>query len=197
MGGLGGVRIFVDSDVWYSRTLRDWIGLLATNDAPPSTIRVFWTEDVLAATMYHLRANNPTWDGAKVSAIRDHFVEAFRDGRVADYTVDGSYQGTDPSDAHVHGAAIACGAEYLVTKNVRHFRAAHSDAFPYEVLHPDDSLELVDDATPNAVRACVTRQISYWGSRAHCDLAGALARNDCPTFAARVEQHLRAIGLSG
>lgn len=50
--------IFVDSNVWYSRTLRDWLGMLyVTPEAPPFHVR--WTEDVLAELLYHLRKQHP------------------------------------------------------------------------------------------------------------------------------------------
>ena len=46
--------IFVDSNVWYSRTLRERLGMLyVTPEAPP--FHVQWTDDVLAELLYHLR----------------------------------------------------------------------------------------------------------------------------------------------
>lgn len=50
--------IFVDSNVWYSRTLRERLGMLyVTPEAPP--FHVQWTDDVLAELLYHLRKRHP------------------------------------------------------------------------------------------------------------------------------------------
>ncbi len=52
--GTGVYAVLVDANVWYSRTLRDWIGMLYTTpDAPP--FLVHWTEDIMAELLYHLR----------------------------------------------------------------------------------------------------------------------------------------------
>lgn len=50
--------IFVDSNVWYLRTLRDWLGMLyVTPEAP--RFHVQWTDDVLAELLYHLGKRHP------------------------------------------------------------------------------------------------------------------------------------------
>ncbi|MCB1135381.1 MAG: hypothetical protein KDK78_03835 [Chlamydiia bacterium] len=43
---------------------------------------------------------------------------------------------SDPNDAHVLSAALHCGADYLVTANVRDFRAS-AEPPPIQVLSPD------------------------------------------------------------
>lgn len=55
---LGPHGVLVDANVLYSKTLGDWLGLLYTiPEIPP--FQVFWTEDVLAEAIYHLRRNHP------------------------------------------------------------------------------------------------------------------------------------------
>ncbi len=49
----------------------------------------------------------------------------------------------DPDDRHVLAAAIASGAQVVVTFNLRHFPAAALEPFGVEAMHPD---ELVCDA---------------------------------------------------
>ena len=43
----GAASVFVDANVWYSRTRRDWLGMLYTVPEVPA-FQVHWTEDVLA-----------------------------------------------------------------------------------------------------------------------------------------------------
>lgn len=77
-GGLQ--RVFVDSNVFYSRTARDWLGLLCTDEHFGAPIVVCWSEDVMAEAMHHLRKKNPTWDGRKISEIRDRIEATFGNG---------------------------------------------------------------------------------------------------------------------
>lgn len=189
MGGYATHKVFVDSNVLFSRTLRDWLGLLYTaGDAPPFV--VCWSEDVLADTIHHLRKRHPEWDGRQTSKVRDLIAGTFEIGRVTDYVVDGSYLGSDPDDAHVHAAAVACRADILLTCNVSDF--PECDA--YEVMSPADFFILVDDSIPGLVRAVSHDQARYWVVRAgECDLPGTLRAASAPHFAERVRVHLQSL----
>lgn len=188
--GLGAYGVFVDANVWYSRTLRDWIGLLYTTpeDAP---FVVHWTEDVLAELIYHLRREHPDWDGSRITTIRDRLAGTFEAGRVEDFTVDGSYAGRDAHDAQVHAGAVACRADVLVTCDVTGF-VWDENTSTYEVMHPDSFLVLVDDSNPGLVAAVVERMCAYWVRRCgEADLPAGLRLAGCPQFADRVLGHLR------
>lgn len=182
--------MFVDANVWFTRTLRDWIGLLSTVDElPPFEVR--WTEDVLAELLYHLRRLHPEWDGKRTSGIRDILTEVFEDGRVSDFTIDESYQGPDPLDAHVHAATLASRADFLVTSNVKDFVWDENES-SYEVLHPDDFLVMIDDIAPESVALAVIANCTYWIKRAgEADLPARLRSVECPKFAERVRRHLQ------
>jgi len=189
MQGTGPARVFVDANVWFSRTLRDWIGVLyVTPDDPPFVVH--WSEDVLAEVLYHLRKKHPHWHGERITGIRDQLARTFEAGRVAAFEIDPTYRGRDAGDAHVHAATLACGADVLVTCNVADFNGGDNGA-PYEVMLPDEFLVLVDDATPHLVRAAAERMESYWRSRGRQDdLPSMLRRAGCPQFATRLERHL-------
>lgn len=192
MHGLGRHVVFVDSNVLYSRTTRDWLGLLYTeSDSPPFT--VCWTEDVLADVIHHLRKNHPDWDGAKTTRIHDRIAETFEVGRVDDYILDGSYKGKDPDDAHVHAAALACQADILLTYNTPDFVWDGSNAH-YDVMTPDDFFVLVDDSAPTMVRSVTCQQRDYWLSKTNeVDLRAQLCNASCPQSAKRVLRHLHAL----
>jgi predicted nucleic acid-binding protein len=187
--GTGPYSAFVDANVWYSRTLRDWLGMLYTTpDAPPFVVH--WSEDVLAELIHGLRKEHPTWSGAKITRVRDLLAGTFEAGRVDDFTVDDSYAGHDVHDAHVHAAAIACRADVLVTMNTDDF-VWDENTSPYELMHPDDFLVLVDDSAPALVAAVAAAMCTYWVDKTGAaDPCGALRSAGCPAFAARVLAHL-------
>lgn len=188
--------MFVDANVLYSRTLRDWLALLQLR-APGEIYTVYWTEDVFAEAVYHLRRKNPTWDGAKITQIRDRLGKTFEDGRVEDFTIDGTFPGNDANDQHVHAAAVACGADYILSCD-KGFSLTEeaADSMPYEVYQPDDFFILVDDSAPSLVRLVTREQTEYWAKKGgRADLAGALSDAGCPQFAARVRNHQGELSL--
>lgn len=181
MSSIGPSRVFVDSNVLMSRTLTDWLCLLSLETATPP-YRVYWSEDVLADVIHHTRKQHPEWDGARISVIRDRFVSVFEGGRVGDFVIDGSYAGSDPHDAHVHAAAVACDAAYLLTGNVRDFPGG-GDHLAYEVIDPDSFFVLIDDGSPGLVRAVTRAQMTYWARRRpEANLPHHLERAGCPAF---------------
>lgn len=189
MQGPGAYGVFVDANVWYSRTLRDWLGMLYTTPENAPFV-VFWTEDVLAELIYHLRREHPDWDGHRITTIRDRLAGTFEAGRLEDFAVDGTYAGRDPRDAHIHAAAVACGADVLVTCNAADF-VWDENTSSYEVMHPDDFLLLVDDSNPGLVAEVVARMCDYWVRRnGEIDLPLGLRLAGCPQFAHRVLAHL-------
>lgn len=193
MGAAGGHRVFVDSNVYFSRTQRDWLGLLYLHGDSP-LFSVHWSEDVLAEVVYHLRKSHPTWPGRRISAIRDRLTEVFETGRVADFPTTDGRDVRDPHDAHVHAAALACRADILLTNNTSDFLARDD----YDVLSPDEFFVLIDDSAPHAVHAATRGQASYWGRRdSDPDIPARLRAAQCPDFAERVLAHLKAMALEG
>jgi predicted nucleic acid-binding protein len=194
MQGVGPYVVFVDANVWFSRTLRDWLGMLYTTPENPSFV-VHWTEDVLAELIYHLRKTHPDWSGSRITTLRDRLSETFEAGRVAEFTIDATYRGNDPGDAHVHAAAVACGADVLVTCNVSDF-GWDENTSPYEVMHPDDFLVLVDDSSPELVAVVAAEMCEYWVRRdGESDLPQRLRTAGCPQFANRVLAHLQRMAF--
>ena len=64
----------------------------------------------------------------------------------------------DPNDRHVLAAAVASGADAVVTSNVRHFPLAACEPFAIEPLHPDDFLLDLYRLDEHGVHAVVERQ---------------------------------------
>lgn len=183
--------VFVDANVWFSRTIRDWIGMLyVTPDTVPFEVR--WTEDVLAEVLYNLRRRHPDWDGSRITSIRDRIARTFEAGRVDDFQVGNDYLGRDAFDAHVHAAAVACRADILLTVNATDFAWDENEP-PYEVLTPDEFLVLIDDSAPELVAEVTVTMCRYWLNRsAEADLPKKLKGAGCPNFAERIRSHLHA-----
>lgn len=189
-------RVFVDANVLYSRTLRDWLALLQLR-SDGEIYSVYWSEDVLCEAIYHLRRKHPGWDGAKITRIRDLHVRVFEHGRVDDFTVDGSFPGRDGNDRHVHAAALACTADVILTCDGGFSTGdAASDSLPYEVYRPDEFFVLVDDSAPDAVRRVTREQTEYWYRRCgRAALTEHLMNANCPEFAQRVVAHQTQLSL--
>jgi predicted nucleic acid-binding protein len=188
-------RVLVDANVLFARTLRDWLFLLR-NQFEASLFTVAATEDIVAETIYRVRRRYPEAPGRLTRAIHDRIVDQL-DERVDDFEVDGSWEGADLDDAHVHAAAVAAGSTIVLTadRGFRDLGQDGSDGLPYEVFRPDEFFVLVDDAGSAGVREVVRQQMDYWyARRGEVDLPDALRRSACPEFARRVAAHVRSLG---
>jgi len=108
---------------------------------------VYWTEDILAGLPYQLRRGYPDWDGGKITEIRNRTADTFEGGRVDDFVIDGSFQGTDPNNQHVHAAALASRADIILTDDQRFVGpGCDPDQHPYEVYTPGAFFILADDS---------------------------------------------------
>lgn len=186
-------RIFVDSNVLASRTLRDW--LFQLRNETDTMFQVHTTFDVLVETVRVFRRRNPTADGRRSRELFD-LLMANVDEVLGDFAGDVAFDGPDGDDLHIHAAAVACRADKLLTLNISHFPV--SDTVPYEVYPPDDFFLLVDASAPFAVMRVTRQQNAYWEGRRSAGqsvkpLETALVAAGCPEFAARVNAHLRML----
>lgn len=186
-------RIFVDSNVLASRTLRDWLFLLRTE-----TFRMFQLHtsfDVLMETVRVTRRRHPTADGRLASDLFLRLNDLL-DEVLGDFDGSVDFAGPDVDDHHVHAAAMSSRADKLLTANDRHFPEA--DDLPYEVYTPDEFLVLVDDSAPHHVRSVTRQQVDYWqrrrsgGTRVK-PLGQALVDAGCPDFGDRIVRHVKAL----
>lgn len=186
-------RVLPDANVWYSKTLRDWLLLIDVTGGPYQTC---WTEDIVAETLYHLRRRHPEWDGAQIADVRDKIARAAEGGRIDDFTVTNAFPGPDRLDRHVDAAARAGGIGIVVTADGGFSAPGVADLLPYEVLSPDEFFVLVDESSPTVVREVAwCQQGFYVARRGRADLRGALRAAGCPEFGERVAQHLSASAL--
>jgi hypothetical protein len=96
----------------------------------------------------------------------------------------------DPNDRHVLAAAIRCGAQAIVTMNVKDFPSEALAEFEIVPRHPDDFILDLADLEPAVVTAAAKLQRAALKDRpchpkrlsANCDSKGYLAsRRSCRT----------------
>lgn len=107
-------RVFVDANILYSRTVRDWLFALSTSEV--QAFELFASEDVLAEVVYHFRRNNPSRSGGSVKALVDQMRELVV--MVSRYDCERArtdYLGADPNDLHLHAAAKDGNCSILLT----------------------------------------------------------------------------------
>ena len=66
-------RVFVDANILYSRTIRDWLFALSTSKI--QMFDLFSSEDVFAEVVYHYRRSNPKRSGDEVSGLVNQIRE--------------------------------------------------------------------------------------------------------------------------
>jgi hypothetical protein len=143
---------------------------------------VHFTEDVTAEAIYHLRRNHPTWDGGRITDIRNK-IENTMDSRVDKYPNDGSFPGIDEHDQHVHAAAVHAQMDIILTCDAGFANLGDEvlNGLPYEVYHPDDFFILIDACAPEAVQRVTDQQWRYYHARIQdVRLPQQLKRAECP-----------------
>jgi len=182
--------VFADANVLYSKTTRDWLFHLRGSSSRGMFV-VASTVDVVAEVMYNLRRDNPTWSGRATKSIHDGLTSTL--DMIDDFDGEIEYDGTDLNDRHVHAAAVASHASFLITSDDRLSRIA-SDSKPYEAMTPDDFFVLIDDSSGPVVELATSAQIAYWRHRGEKpNLVTRLQAAQCPKFAERVDAHIKVL----
>ncbi|MEX5265797.1 PIN domain-containing protein [Kocuria sp. CPCC 205231] len=190
---MGPQIVLIDAGALFSVTLRRWI--LSLYITPESSIfRARYTEDILSTVLTSLRCEHPDWSGQKILDIRRLIERVLEGGLVEEYDIDPAFPGHNVSDAHIHSAAVACGAHIILTDIGQDLLPPEIDpnTLPYEVWTPDEFLVLIDDSAPDLVHEVTAQQLTHCLKESQeADLAGDLRRAGAPNFALRVANHLR------
>ena len=144
--------VVLDANVLYPFWMRD--ALLRFHEA--GLFRARWSDTIVDEWVRSLLARKP--DRAEsvhrqVAAMRKHFDDSWVRGH--ETLIDGLAL-PDPDDRHVLAAAIRCGAQHIVTRNLKDCSAESLAAFDVEAIDPDDFLcrtfELYPEAGIDAFR---------------------------------------------
>src|SRR5260221_12337375 len=126
-----------DACVLYPAPLRSFLMYLAVTDL----YRARWTNDIHEEWMRNVVKDHPDIERAQVEHIRDLMNAHVRDCLVTGHeSLIPSLTLPDPDDRHVLAAAIRCGADVIVTANLKHFPAEAPTPFGIQAQHPDEFL---------------------------------------------------------
>lgn len=184
---------FVDANVLYSKTLRDWLFLLRRECS--GAFLLFSSRDSITETMYHQRRNRPTADGEQLARIQANLYRSL-DDVVDQFPGNISFPGLDPQDQHIHAAAISVEARYLITDDIG-FADIDEDDLPYEVHSSDSFFMLVAENMPSAIDAVIIKQLTHYRQQEGVlPLDVKLEQSGCLTFAECVRVHTRQMAQS-
>lgn len=167
--------VFLDANILYSRTLRDWISLLAL-EGDCAVFDLRYSEDVLAEWMYRLRRKRPEHSEQAIGGQRRRFVQAFPYGLVTGYSPNDVPCPPDPDDRRAFPPE--CVRESL------------------SVRTGDEFLNWVADRSMPLVMRTLVRQIDYYRrslvaeDKDAAELIAHLRKAGAPRFADRLENHL-------
>jgi len=129
--------VVYDACVLYPAPLRDFLIELAAHQL----FRAKWTDEIHDEWIRNVLANR-----ADITLGRLERTRLLMNAAVMDCLVEGyeelvpSLNLPDANDRHVLAAAIHCGADAIVTFNLRDFPSAEAAKYDIEILHPDDFL---------------------------------------------------------
>jgi hypothetical protein len=184
--------VFVDANILFSRTLRDWICLLCL-ESSRSAYDLRWSEDVLAEWIYRTRRRKPDITDQALGGVRRNIEQAFPHALVTGYDLASTPALPDPHDRHVLAAALHAEVDMLVTDD--------RTAFPENVLQgkldvytADEFLVWVADNHTSLLRPVLDKQVAYFrrnaivtgGERSEDRLIEALHKAGAGAFAGRL-----------
>lgn len=179
--------VIYDANVLYPNTLRDI--LIRIGQTGMFTAR--WTEKILDEVFTNLSTNRPDLDPRKLTRTRRAMCRAIEDCIVTDYeTLIDSIALPDPDDRHVVAAAVAAGAQVIVTENLRDFPCSELQKYGIEAQTADDFLCDAIDLSPTRVHQAVTYAAAALKNppRTVDDILDSLSRCGAPTAAAKLRR---------
>jgi predicted nucleic acid-binding protein len=125
----------------------------------PALYQVRWSEEILSEVTRFLQRRGYSDDQVRkrLDTMRLHFPEAIVHGF---QHIAPSFELPDQKDWHVMAAAIAGGANTIVTANLRHFPVAELQSMGVLVQHPDEFLLQQFHLNVHVVRDVVIQQAS-------------------------------------
>ncbi len=141
-----------DANVLYPNTLRD----LLLRAAQADLVQAKWTDAILDEVLTALQRTRPDIPVEKLTVLRSRMIAAVRDCLVTGYeSLVDSFDLPDKDDRHVLAAAVRCGAQIIVTANIKDFPAGVLQPLGIEALAPDDFIHDLIDLDAKIVWACL------------------------------------------
>ena len=148
--------VLYDACVLHPAALRDllvWTGIFRL-------CQVKWTQRILDECFRSILRQRPDLNPEKLARTRDQLERAIPDVQVTGYEdlIEGITGLPDPDDRHVVAAAIRCGAQVIVTFNLKDFPRSVLSRYGMEAQHPDDFMRDLIDLDEAAVAHVVRAQ---------------------------------------
>ena len=148
-----GFVVVYDACVLYPAPVRDLLMELAIS----GLVQAKWTERIHQEWISSLVADRPEID-KRIQQTRRLMDVAIPDALITYYEslIDGVTL-PDPKDCHVLAAAIKCGAQMIVTANLKDFPQGYLAPYGIEAVHPDQFIEQHFGLNQDVVIACARR----------------------------------------
>ncbi len=154
--------------------------------------RICWSDAILDEVRRTL-INDLRVDASRAERRVVAMRSAFPEAQVAGYQpiIQAVPHGVDAKDRHVVAAAIASGAQVIITSNLRDFPAVSLEPLGIEAQSPDDFLQSLATEDIDAVKRVIAEQAAALMTPPMTpgDIVAAL-RRDAPAFAALIEPML-------
>lgn len=177
------IAALLDACVLYPIGLRDTL----LNVAEAGFYRVLWTDTILTETSRNIVEDTPRLTSEQLDITFAAMRRAFPDATVSGYEHLVESMTNDPKDRHVLAAAVAGGADVLVTSNLRHFPREDCERHGVRVQSPDEFLCEATEAARDVMIEVIGAQAARKG-RPPMTIAEMLARLEAqvPRFVATI-----------
>lgn len=147
--------VIYDACLFYPAPLRDLMIRLAQT----RRFHARWTEEIQHEWLAALLRKRPELDEVKLQRTMTLVNRAVPDCLVTGYDhLTDRLSLPDPNDRHVLAAAIRCGAQVIVTTNLKDFPQEALAAFDIDARHPDDFILDLADLDPAIVTTAAKLQ---------------------------------------
>jgi len=147
--------VIYDACLFYPAPLRDLMIRLAQT----RRFHARWTEEIQHQWLAALLRKRPELDEVKLQRTMTLVNRAVPDCLVTGYDhLTDRLSLPDPNDRHVLAAAIRCGAQVIVTTNLKDFPQEALAAFDIDARHPDDFILDLADLDPAIVTTAAKLQ---------------------------------------
>lgn len=181
------IGVVVDACVLIKASVRDT--LIRAYGA--GLYRLHWTDDILNEVERNLIADELT-SVAGARRLISKLQEVLPEARISGHERLIASMTNHPKDRHVLAAAVAVGAQIIVTDNLRDFPDVAVRDFGITVQSPDDFLTDLSDQHGETLAKIVAAQSGVLRNppQSVAQVLGHLARDGAPTFASVIRGRL-------
>lgn len=146
--------VVYDACVLYPAPLRDMLMRLALTDL----FKAHWSDRIHEEWINALLRQGKH-QKEKLERARDLMDSHAKDAKVTGYELlIENLDLPDPNDRHVLAAAIRCGADAIITFNLKDFPESSITQYGIDALHPDDFIYYQIDMAPSVCCSAIKKQ---------------------------------------